>query len=64
MRRVSAWLIGQGLGGIPTWAATDPKAGLLFIVRSWAVHSALPMRQPQENRVTQEVRGPSPVTVP
>ena len=56
------WLIGQGFGGIPTWSATDPNAGLLFIVLAWAVYTALPSPERQESRATQEVRGPSPVT--
>jgi hypothetical protein len=36
------WLLGQGLGGIPTWGATDPNAGPLFILLACAMFSVLP----------------------
>jgi hypothetical protein len=36
------WVIGQGFGGIATGGATDPNAGLLFIVLACAVYTTLP----------------------
>ena len=36
------WVIGQGFGGIATGSATDPNAGLLFIVLAAAVYVSLP----------------------
>jgi hypothetical protein len=36
-----SWLVGQGLGGIPTGGATDPNAGPLFIVLAWAMFSVV-----------------------
>lgn len=36
------WVIGQGFGGIATGSATDPNAGLLFIVLAAALYTLLP----------------------
>ncbi len=40
------WLVGQGLGGIFAGGATDPNAGLLFIVLAWAMWTLVPYDQP------------------
>jgi hypothetical protein len=39
---VAYWIIGQGLGGIFESAATDPNAGLLFVVLSFAMFTLTP----------------------
>jgi hypothetical protein len=46
------WVIGQGFGGLATGSATDPNAGLLFIVLAGAVLVTLPSpaRQPSRQR--------------
>jgi len=36
------WVVGQGFGGIATGSATDPNAGLLFIVFAGAMYTLLP----------------------
>jgi hypothetical protein len=36
------WVIGQGFGGLATGSATDPNAGLPFIVLAFALFTALP----------------------
>jgi len=40
------WVIGQGFGGLATGSATDPNAGLLFIVLAAAVYVSLPTPDP------------------
>jgi len=36
------WVVGQGFGGIPAGGATDPNAGLLFIVLSYTLYTLVP----------------------
>jgi len=36
------WVVGQGFGGLATGSATDPNAGLLFIVLAGALYALLP----------------------
>ena len=40
------WVVPQGFGGIATGSATDPNAGLLFILFAAAVYVVLPAREP------------------
>lgn len=46
------WVIGQGFGGIATGTATDPNAGLLFILLACALYTLLPnpTHQPELSR--------------
>ena len=39
------WVVGQGFGGIPQGGATDPNAGLLFVVFACAMYSLVPYGQ-------------------
>ena len=39
------WVVGQGFGGIFQGGATDPNAGLLFIVLSYALYTLVPYEQ-------------------
>ncbi len=39
------WVVGQGFGGIPQGGATDPNAGLLFIVLAYALYTLIPYEQ-------------------
>jgi hypothetical protein len=41
---VAYWVVGQGLGGIFTGSATDPNAGLLFIVLAAAMYFLTPIQ--------------------
>jgi hypothetical protein len=36
------WVVGQGFGGIFEGGATDPNAGLLFVVLAWAMYTVMP----------------------
>jgi hypothetical protein len=36
------WIVGQGFGGLATGSATDPNAGLLFIVLAATLYTLLP----------------------
>ena len=40
------WVVGQGFGGIFAGGATDPNAGLLFVVFAGAMYTLLPSEQP------------------
>lgn len=40
------WVVGQGLGGIFQGGATDPNAGLLFVVFAYAMYALIPHQQP------------------
>jgi hypothetical protein len=40
------WVVGQGFGGIFEGGATDPNAGLLFIVLAWAMFTLAPDAPP------------------
>jgi hypothetical protein len=35
------WVVGQGFGGIPQGGATDPNAGLLFVVLAYAMYGLI-----------------------
>ncbi len=39
------WLVGQGFGGIPAGGATDPNAGLLFVLLAYALYTLVPFEQ-------------------
>ncbi len=39
------WLVGQGLGGIAAGGATDPNAGLLFILLAYVMYTLIPYEQ-------------------
>ncbi len=39
------WVVGQGFGGIPQGGATDPNAGLLFVLLAYALYSLTPFEQ-------------------
>jgi hypothetical protein len=39
------WVVGQGFGGIFQGGATDPNAGLLFIVLSYTLYTLVPYEQ-------------------
>jgi hypothetical protein len=36
------WVVGQGFGGIFQGGATDPNAGLLFVVLAYALYTLVP----------------------
>ena len=38
------WVVGQGFGGIPQGGATDPNAGLLFVLLAYAMYTLVPYR--------------------
>jgi hypothetical protein len=38
------WMVGQGFGGIPQGGATDPNAGLLFVVLAYVMYTLTPYR--------------------
>ena len=40
------WVVGQGFGGIFQGGATDPNAGLLFVVFACAMYALVPSAQP------------------
>jgi hypothetical protein len=40
------WVLGQGFGGIFQGGATDPNAGLLFVVFAFAMYTLVPYEQP------------------
>jgi hypothetical protein len=52
---LSYWVLGQGFGGIFEGGATDPNAGILFVVLAFAlwslVSAPLPARSPRHVRV-------------
>ena len=50
-------VLGQGFGGILTGSATDPNAGVLFILLAAGLYSMVPIRGPV-------VRAPVPAYVP
>lgn len=54
------WIVGQGFGGIATGSATDPNAGLLFIVLAARMYTLLP----QEGAATAPVLEPRKLAVP
>ena len=40
------WVLGQGFGGIFQGGATDPNAGLLFVLFAYTMYSLVPYEQP------------------
>ena len=40
------WVVGQGFGGILQGGATDPNAGLLFVLLAYAMYALVPYEQP------------------
>ena len=46
------WVVGQGFGGIFQGGATDPNAGLLFIVLAYTLYTLVPY----ETRLTKAAR--------
>ena len=40
------WVVGQGFGGIPQGGATDPNAGLLFVLLAYTMYALVPYEQP------------------
>ncbi len=57
------WVVGQGFGGIFQGGATDPNAGLLFVVFACTMYTLVPYEQPSRSTATE---GPKPreVAVP
>jgi hypothetical protein len=43
------WVVGQGFGGIFQGGATDPNAGLLFVVLAYALYTLVPYETRLEN---------------
>jgi len=50
------WVIGQGFGGLATGSATDPNAGLLFILFAAAVYVSLPAPDPARATASERSR--------
>ncbi|MGO9958087.1 MAG: hypothetical protein ACLP50_19325, partial [Solirubrobacteraceae bacterium] len=44
------WIVGQGYGGIFAGGATDPNAGLLFIVLAYTLYTLVPFA-PSRDRI-------------
>ncbi len=57
------WVVGQGFGGIFAGGATDPNAGLLFIVLAYAMYTLIPFES-SERRPAPHVAGPREVAAP
>jgi hypothetical protein len=51
------WIVGQGFGGIATGSATDPNAGLLFIVLAAALYTLVPFGATRAERGSTGVAG-------
>ena len=47
------WVVGQGFGGIPQGGATDPNAGLLFILLAYTLYTLVPYEQPSTSTATE-----------
>jgi hypothetical protein len=50
------WVVGQGFGGIPQGGATDPNAGLLFILLAYTLYTLVPYEQPSRSTATERPR--------
>ncbi|HUA45518.1 MAG TPA: hypothetical protein VMA77_09845 [Solirubrobacteraceae bacterium] len=50
------WVVGQGLGGIFQGGATDPNAGLLFVVFAYAMYALVPYGQQPATAALREGR--------
>lgn len=48
------WVVGQGFGGIPQGGATDPNAGLLFIVLAYTLYTLIPFQASGDQIATRE----------
>ena len=46
MLSLAYWVLGQGLGGMFAGGATDPNAGLLFVVLAWALYPLVGIEAP------------------
>jgi hypothetical protein len=57
------WVLGQGLGGIFQGGATDPNAGLLFVLFAYAMYALVPYGQPAR-RATHETPETREIAVP
>jgi hypothetical protein len=49
------WVIGQGLGGVFTGAATDPNAGPLFVLLAFGLYSLTPVQPRVRSRASTAV---------
>ena len=47
------WVVGQGFGGIPQGGATDPNAGLLFVLLAYTLYTLVPYEQPSRSTATE-----------
>ncbi len=47
------WMLGQGFGGIFEGGATDPNAGLLFVLLALALYPLTPAERPRSRRAAQ-----------
>ena len=52
------WVLGQGFGGIFQGGATDPNAGLLFVVFAYAMYALAPYQQPGTESAWAQSRSP------
>ncbi len=57
------WVVGQGFGGIPQGGATDPNAGLLFILLAYTLYTLVPCEQPSRSTATERPKA-SELAVP
>ena len=57
------WVVGQGFGGIFKGGATDPNAGLLFILLAYTLYTLVPYEQPSRSTATEGPRA-SELAVP
>ncbi len=48
-----SWMLGQGFGGIFEGGATDPNAGLLFVLLALALYPLTPAERPRSRRAAQ-----------
>jgi hypothetical protein len=51
------WVVGQGFGGIPQGGATDPNAGLLFVVLAYTLYTLIPFQGSGDQIATPESTG-------
>jgi hypothetical protein len=58
------WVLGQGLGGIAEGGATDPNAGILFVVLAVAVGDVLLTPRPARSPAAAQARAPRLASVP
>lgn len=58
------WVVGQGFGGIPQGGATDPNAGLLFVLLAYAMYTLVPYRTRTEAIPAANPVAPQPEDAP